>query len=490
VTRSEGVDAWQPRWLAMLVLVYTSLGVIVMRPIVDPDVFWHIRTGQWIVEHRAVPWLDPFTSYGVGRPWIAYNWLFEIVLYGLHRVMGFFGPLLYVVVLSVAITIAIQALIARYVHRFTRTCALTAIGLGAMGPLLMPRSYLVSILFFLIELYVLLAVRDDGRTRWLLILPPMFVLWANVHIQFIYGLMLLGLAMVDAGVDRLVPERFTGARVRSAPLRPLILATLACAAATLVTPYHVYLYESIIEIARQTGIYNWNVELMAMDFRQPANFLLLGLALGAAFALGRSARLDVFMTLLLIIGAMSAFRSRRDVWLVGVPALAIIARSAPGSVRTRVRLTWPRLAVVTAATLAIFVGLAVRRDLSPRGLESAIAAEYPAGAAQTVESRGYPGPLFNHYDWGGYLIWRLPQLPAMMDGRSNLHGDERIRRSISTWTGGREWATDPELAAAKLVIAPINHALTSLLRRDPRFNLTYEDDVAAVFVAQPVQTPR
>jgi hypothetical protein len=481
---------WQPRWLAMLVLVYTALGVIVMRPIVDPDIFWHIQTGQWIVDHHAVPWLDPFTSYGVGRRWIAYNWLFEIVLYGLHRVMGFFGSLLYVVVLSVAITIAIQALISRYVHRFTRTCALTAIALGAMGPLLMPRSYLVSILFFLIQLYVLLAVREDGRTRRLLILPPMFALWANLHIQFIYGLMLLGLAIVEALADRVVPERFTGPRVRGGPLRPLLLTTLACAAATLVTPYHVYLYESILEIARQTGIYNWNVELMAMDFRQPSNFLVLGLALGAAFALGRSSRIDVLLTLLLLVGAMSAFRSRRDVWLVGVPALAIIAQSAPGSLRTRVRLTWRRVAVVAVAAIVVFAGLAVRRDLSPRGLESAIAAEYPAGAAQIVETRGYPGPLFNHYDWGGYLIWRLPQLPVMMDGRSNLHGDERIRRSISTWTGGREWAADPELAASKLVIAPINHALTSLLRRDPRFDLTYEDDVAAVFVAHPEQTPK
>jgi hypothetical protein len=72
-----------------------------------------------------------------------------------------------------------------------------------------------------------------------------------------------------------------------------------------------------------------------------------------------------------------------------------------------------------------------------------------------------------------------------MDGRSNIHGDDRIGRSIATWFGARSWASDPELAAAKLVIAPINVALTSLLRLDSRFELVYEDDVAAVFVARP-----
>jgi hypothetical protein len=101
-----------------------------------------------------------------------------------------------------------------------------------------------------------------------------------------------------------------------------------------------------------------------------------------------------------------------------------------------------------------------------------------------VEERGYEGPLYNAFNWGGYLIWRLPTLPVAMDGRTNLHGDERIERSLATWLGRKDWASDPELMAARLVIADIDNPLTSLLQFDPRFELVYKDELAAVFVAR------
>ena len=110
-------------------------------------------------------------------------------------------------------------------------------------------------------------------------------------------------------------------------------------------------------------------------------------------------------------------------------------------------------------------------------------------AAAFVEKQGYPGPLYNHFNWGGYLIWRLPQLPVSMDGRTNLHGHKRIARSLKTWGGASDWNSDTELTSSRLVIAGMNNALTSILRMDPRFRLVYEDTVAAVFVSSPSELP-
>jgi hypothetical protein len=482
VTTEGIVERWQARWLIMLILVYGAVAIIVMRPVTDPDVWWHLRTGQWIVEHRAVPWTDPFSVYGLGKPWIAYNWLFEIVLYALDRAFGLFGLLLYVIVFALVITVALHMLVARFEHRFTRAVAVTALGIGAMGPVLMPRSYLFSILFFIVELQVLFAVRESNRTRPLLVLPPLFALWANLHIQFIYGLAVLAFAVAESLIKRFFPNTATVSVSRVAPLRPVVLVTLASCAATLLTPYHFYLHWSILDIVRQTGMYDWIVELMAMDFRQPANWLVLLLALGAAFLLGRQQRVEPFPALLLLLGTYLAFRSRRDVWVVVIAALVIIAQYSPGRGRREGRLTWRWGAAAGAGVALVFAALAVARGVSPQGVEAAVAKEYPADAARVVEVAGYRGPLFNPYDWGGYLIWRLPQLPVAMDGRANVHGDFRIARSIATWHGARAWASDPELGAANVVIAPVNIGLASLLHLDSRFKLVYEDDVAAVFV--------
>ncbi len=123
-------------------------------------------------------------------------------------------------------------------------------------------------------------------------------------------------------------------------------------------------------------------------------------------------------------------------------------------------------------------------DLSEDTLRRKVSENLPAEAAAVVEERGYAGPLYNHFNWGGYLIWRLPALPVAMDGRTNLYGVEKASHSLEVWAGGSTWSSDPELDAAGLVVAPIDQPLTSLLKRDPRFDLVYEDKIAAVFVAR------
>jgi len=131
------------------------------------------------------------------------------------------------------------------------------------------------------------------------------------------------------------------------------------------------------------------------------------------------------------------------------------------------------------------LGLTIRTNhLSDSELQLLTAKDYPVEAASFVEKRGFPGPLYNHFDWGGYLIWRLPDLPVSIDGRSHIHDAERIRHSIKVWTGQPDWASDTELGAARLVIAQKNLPLTQLLRMDLRFKIVYEDDVAVVFTAR------
>jgi hypothetical protein len=215
---------------------------------------------------------------------------------------------------------------------------------------------------------------------------------------------------------------------------------------------------------------------------------VLALAGLAAFALGRRRRLSSFEVLLLVASAYLSFHAQRDLWLVVLAALAILVTD-PRPVRTlpgeSFALTPRWRFLVAAAVVAVFLAFGWKKDLTAEHLQDAVAARYPARAAAVVEQRGYAGPLYNPYEWGGYLMWRLPGLPVAMDGRANLHGDERIARALlKTWRGGREWDSDPELAGARLVIAPVQTALTSLLRRDGRFEAVYQDEVAVVFVAR------
>jgi hypothetical protein len=265
---------------------------------------------------------------------------------------------------------------------------------------------------------------------------------------------------------------------------------MACCGAALATPYHFYLYQTIIELVMQSGPFEFVSELRALSFRTPWHWFVLGAALGAAFSLGRAREIQTFPLLLFVTGALLSFRAARDAWFVVVVSIAIIAASCSAlkeKEMDRFALTRFRSLVVAGLVFVAVVIFARVRNISESSLESVVGEKYPVAATAVVEERGYTGPLYNHFNWGGYLIWRLPNFPVAMDGRTNVYGDERIRRNLDTWAGGREWASDTELGSARLVIAGMNYPLTSLLRFDSRFELVYEDKIAAVFVARSQQ---
>ena len=101
---------------------------------------------------------------------------------------------------------------------------------------------------------------------------------------------------------------------------------------------------------------------------------------------------------------------------------------------------------------------------------------------RSVNEKRMVGPLFNDYNWGGHLIWSLPQFQVSMDGRSAPHGTPRLKRSAATWRAEHDWNSDAELQNARLVIGPVDAGLCAALRLDPRYELVFEDKLAAVFV--------
>jgi len=136
---------------------------------------------------------------------------------------------------------------------------------------------------------------------------------------------------------------------------------------------------------------------------------------------------------------------------------------------------------VTAVGLAIYF-LSVHRQITEEHLQTVVENRYPVKAVSYVKSKHLSGPLFNDYNWGGFLIWSLRELPVSIDGRLNLYGDEGLERSIKTWEGRPSWDSDPDLLKAKLIIAEKDRSLTSLLRLHPDYKIVYEDNISAVIV--------
>ncbi len=474
------------RRTAILAVLYLIPAKWILQPFVfDPDIWWHLQAGKWMVEHGTLPATDPFSAYGEGKPWVAYSWLFEVGMYGLVQAFGEVGIVLYTLVGVWLIMLMLHRIIGTRCSDFVCVSGLLAVSVFALSRIFTPRPWLLTILFFAITLQVVLSLREGRHSRWFWLLPVAYAVWANIHIQFIYGLGLLGLACLAPLVDRFT-QPFAETRPAMAwgslQWRKLIGLTALCTLATLVTPYHVHLYSIVVELSAQTGMWEYATEMQALTFRIMADWAMLGMFSFALVWLGWRRSWSSFEVLLMCVAAASAFRGQRDIWFLVLASLAILVSAQTRKPGERSSIVPP--GGLVPVTLVVAVGVVCimgYQGWSEAKIQDNTAKVYPIKAAAFVEEQKYPGPLYNHFNWGGYLIWRLPQLKVSMDGRANVHGDDRIKNSLTTWDGGPQWADDVELNGAELVIAQKDMALTALLRLDPRFQLVYRDETAVVF---------
>jgi hypothetical protein len=376
-----------------------------------------------------------------------------------------------------------------------------------------PRPWLFSILFFIIELDLLLTASRTGNRRLLLWLLPLFVLWANVHIQCMVGLVFLGLAVVEPLVARVLPEGYVSPDAQRLPLGWLLGIFALSAGAMLVNPYHFRLYLAALELLGQTALWNRIAELLAMPFRTWSNWTVLAVALAATFALGRRRQVRPLLVLALAAAIYFGFRSQRDAWMVLVTGLAVLASlSVPPAVLVTLRVADPLTlhahpltrsvrSTITGSvrsTSGVLAGARRRQDLTAatvivvalalgiaclhrQPLSKEIAGEFPVGAVEFVTREHLAGPMYNLFDWGGYLMYALPEIPVGIDGRTIIHGQQRVLRNWSTVYGRAGWQDDPELLRARLVILPKDCPLSGLLAHDARFRRVYGDQVAVVF---------
>ncbi len=479
------------RRVLVLIAVFTFPAALAIQTatVADPDLWWHLRTGQWIVQHHIVPATDQFSAFGIDKPWVAYSWLFEVLLYAVYTAGGLTGLLIFKLLLVVSITAAAYRLVSKLQPDFTWQALTTSAAMMSMAGLYTPRPWLFTILLFTSELDALFAYRSDGQTRHLYVLPALFLFWVNLHVQFVYGLFVLFLFAIEPSLSRKLALRIPQIRPVTLPSTPLWIVTVACAATTLVNPYGIRLYSVVFEFMSQRAVYRNVTELQSLSFRQLPDYLLLAMLLAAVFAIAWTRRAEWLYQLLLITGAVLGFRSCRDVWFLAVASAAVLALCLPARPNGQYVTTRGERLGIGIAVVAALTSILAFRGFSGAILEKQVAEALPAKAAEFISLRGLPGPLFNDYNWGGYLIWKLPALPVSIDGRTNVHGDHRVERSVETWAG-KDWVADPDLSSARLVVGPVDAPLAEILRFVPDYQVVYEDKITVVFVRNRPAEPR
>jgi hypothetical protein len=117
-------------------------------------------------------------------------------------------------------------------------------------------------------------------------------------------------------------------------------------------------------------------------------------------------------------------------------------------------------------------------------LQAHIEKEFPVAAVDYIRDHHLKGPIFNAYEWGGYIIWRLyPQYLVFIDGRSDLYGDQFLKEFVNIYLGRAEWQPVFKRYGIRTAILHHDSPLAISLRHAPEYRIAFEDPQAVVFIA-------
>lgn len=478
-------------------VIVLGIFALASRNVGDPDFWWHLRTGQHIIQAHSIPHADIYSHTKLGTHWIAHEWLSEVIIYGVYRAAGWIGL---IATFAAIITAAFWILFRRSEGRPYIAGLATLWGAVATIPFWGVRPQIFSLLLASLFLYLLDRVRATGKTRLLWWMAPLMALWVNLHGGYALGLALIGVALVSEILDALIHPASRNESLAAARIFGVVL--IACAIAATVNPntYRIFLYplETLASPSQQGFIQEWASPDFHLPRMQAFAALLIGSFLVLAISGKRSQTRDL---LLLALTGYAALRSSRHIPIFALVAVPIIAGSVDALFKDRgllpARASDPtslptRKALIHAAMAAILITACAVRLLHVANAQPEFEArEFPVSAITYILQQHPPGPIFNSYEWGGYLIWRLyPEYRVFVDGRADVYGDTFLEEFVRTYRAENDWRSVLLRFHVNTVVVSPSAPLAVLLQEEPSWRTAFVDQQSAVFVRrEPRSTP-
>ena len=456
----------------------------------DPDFWWHLRVGRWIVENGRLPAQDLFTYTVSSHVWTDHEYLTEVLMWLTYSWLG-------LATLSVAFGLLTWAgfwLIYIQVRRQPYVFIGVGIAIGAVAgaPIWGPRAQMITFALSCLELYWLRGYLS-GRSRAINSFPLLMVLWANLHGGWVIGFAWLGVALVAAFLSWAWDQDNPAHLMH---VRRLAIIGLLSALAVAATPHFLSLYPYPFQTqgseAQQRLIVEWaspnfhNVEL------RPFEAMIFLVVIG--FALKRPSMYDLLLALL---GIGLALQNVRNIALfVAAVTPVMIAtygewwKELAAAHRWSYQLPPRRLfAVTTAAVLILISGITTVRvagSITPAKQQTMDAQTYPVAAADWLAAHPEVGTrMYNQYGWGGYLAYRFyPQenRRVFIFGEAALMGDQLLNEYEHVQDIHPDWKQILDKYRVDYVLYNKGAPLPNLLATQPDWTLVYQDSVAVIYV--------
>ncbi len=502
------------RRLATAILFVALLAMAVRVP-VDSDTWWHLRAGQMTLESGRILQTDLFSHTRGGTPWVNHSWLSQVLLYWLFDHFSYAGLGLWMgtVVALAFVFVYLQMEGDPYSKAF-----IVVLAAATSSLIWIARPQLLSFLLTAVTAYILYLFKWRRANRlWLL--PPLFVLWVNLHAGYALGLMLI-LAFVVGEVFNHAWEWLAGEPGRrvareqgssaatllpcdSAPLlswRDLALlvgVALVSVLALALNPNTTRMWTYFLDTVRIGVLQDFIQEWRSPDFHPLSTQPFIWLLLATLAAMGLSGRradgTDLAIVGMFAYASLLAGRNFGPFALLTAPVLsrhvAAILQRLGLALRPRPRLdrrTRTLMGALNLWLLLITLALAVFKVTTPLSAAFNQAQQresMPVGAVDWIEAERPSGRMFNHYNWGGYLIWRLwPDYTVFVDGRTDLYGDDLLLDYVRIQSGSPQALSLLAQYDVSFVLTGAGDALSLALSCSDEWTEAYRDTLSTVWL--------
>jgi hypothetical protein len=524
-TPQVGLDpaAHSPGWIHLIlpsvtdlifivVLFWLSYSALSSRLLGDAGIGWHIRNGELMLRTHAVTRVDVFSYTMTGRPWVAWEWLYDLIVGAIHEWLGLNGVVFFTaLVIALTFALTFRILLARgSLLQISLVLLLLAMGASMIHFLARPHvlSWLVTVSWFhLLDS----AEVSPERRRWLLFSPVLMLLWVNMHGGFLFGLALLGLYWLGA-VIKYAQHKLTEEK-RSAVIWIKQLSAVAVLAflATLANPYGYKLHVHIYHYLSNRFLMNHIDEFRSPDFHgvaQECFAVLLVVTIIAFYAAHRKIRAS--QLLVVLFASYSGLYASRNLpvasillILIAGPLLSEAVRDAASNAQLPTR-TRSFLSRCTSFSLrmggleqslrghlwpvaALLLGLLVCMQGGKIGSHPLMSAHFddkrfPVQAVEVIAKSGIHEPIFTLDSWGGYLIYRFyPGMNVFVDDRHDLYGEQFLREYLTAIRLAPGWDRVLNEQHINWVLMPRESSLANMLEVTRRWRVVYSDQVAILF---------
>lgn len=472
----------------MTIILFALIFALAARVPTDTDTWWHLRSGEHILTEGFI-YADPFSHTFAGQPWVNHSWGSQLILYAFWRVGGNLGLTVYMAGLATAGMYLIFRMSSG--SAYTRAFAIV-LGAATAAVFWSPRPQMLSFFLSTVVLYLIYLYKYRQVDR-LWFLPPLFALWGNLHAGFSIGFIFLGGFIAGEILANLFSPRAENV-VNWRRLGKVVLVSLISGAALVINPYGLQMllvpFQTVGIGALRQFIQEWN----SPNFQERQTWPFIMLLFGTLGVIGASGKKLSWTDWLLLTGTgFLSLTAGRNIAVFAVVATPVFATHLDSALAARgwtlrpVTRATPMMARLNAVIVALVLlgSLAkVLLVLDPRTVNEAQREFLPVEAVEFLREAGTPRELFNSYNWGGYVMFALPDVPVFVDGRTDLYGDEFLLRWRNTAFGGAGWRETLDAYGINTVLVETGSGLALNLADEPGWQTAYTDTLASVFVRE------